>query len=79
MVQYLDNFFIIAKNRMLKMAETFREETGVSSFVATILLIVIVVALCALFWKNIKDWFDGAWSNITRDAGNIGTNSNPNP
>ena len=72
MVQLLDYFMICTKNRMRKAAETLREESGVSSFVATILLIVIVVALCAAFWTNINKWFDDTWDIITGKAGGVG-------
>lgn len=72
MVQLLDHFIICTKNRMMKAAETLREESGVSSFVATILLIVIVVALCAVFWTNINGWFTDTWRKITDTADGIG-------
>ena len=48
------------------------DETGVSSFVATILLIVIVVALCAVFWTQISGWFTNMWASITGQADGIG-------
>ncbi len=72
MMQFLDNLMIGFKCRAVKAAERFEEESGVSSFVATILLIVIVVALTALFWTNIKEWFTTTWENITKSADPIG-------
>jgi Flp pilus assembly pilin Flp len=72
MMQVLDNFLIGLKIRAVKEAEKFKDESGVSAFVATILLIVIVVALCALFWTNIKSWFTTMWTNITNSAEPIG-------
>lgn len=72
MMQFLDNLMIGFKCRAVKAAERFEEESGVSSFVATILLIVIVVALTAIFWENIKGWFETTWSSITGDAEKIG-------
>jgi FlaG/FlaF family flagellin (archaellin) len=72
MVQALDSFFIGMKIRALKARERFEDESGVSAFVATILLIVIVVALCALFWTNISTWFSEQWTKITDSAAPIG-------
>ena len=72
MMQFLDDLMIGFKCRAVKAAERFEEESGVSSFVATILLIVIVVALTAIFWKYIKEWFEGVWENITGEAETIG-------
>lgn len=72
MMQFLDNLIIGFKCRAVKAEERFEEESGVSSFMATILLIVIVVALTAIFWENIKGWFETTWSSITGDAEKIG-------
>ena len=72
MMQFLDNLMIGFKCRAVKAAERFEEESGVSSFVATILLIVIVVALTAIFWQYISDWFDDIWVKITGKAGEVG-------
>lgn len=64
MVGYLDRLWIFGQNRLKKMEETFLEESGVSSFVATILLILIVVMLCAMFWGKISEWFNEMWDKI---------------
>lgn len=72
MMQFLDNLMIGFKCRAIKAAERFEEESGVSSFVATILLIVIVVALTAIFWKYIKQWFEDTWTKITQEANTVG-------
>ena len=72
MMQFLDNLMIGFKCRAVKAAERFEEESGVSSFVATILLIVIVVALTAIFWQYISDWFEDIWVKITGKAGEVG-------
>ncbi len=70
MGSWIDNKYIGLKIRIQKFAEEFvKEEQGVSAFIATVLLILIVVLLCALFWKNISEWFTGMWSNIV-DTGN---------
>lgn len=69
MLYLLDNFMIDAKNRWIRKREQWREEfldeSGVSAFVATILLILIVVLLCAVFWTNINKWFNDMWKTIT--------------
>lgn len=72
MLEFMDNAIIGFKCRMVKAAEKFHDESGVSNFVATILLIVIVVALTAIFWTNIKDWFNTTWTKITGQADTIG-------
>ena len=75
MMQFLDDLLIGFKCRVVKAAERFEEESGVSSFVATILLIVIVVALTAIFWKYISQWFEDTWQKITGQADTIGGSS----
>jgi FlaG/FlaF family flagellin (archaellin) len=72
MVQSLDDLLIGLKLKIVKAGEKFRDESGVAAFVATILLIVIVVALCALFWTNISTWFSEQWTKITESAAPIG-------
>ena len=75
MIQFLDDMIIGFKCRAVKAAERFEEESGVSSFVATILLIVIVVALTAIFWKYISQWFEDTWQSITGKASEVGATS----
>ncbi len=72
MMQFFDNVIIGLKCRTAKAVERFEDESGVSSFVATILLIVIVVAITAIFWDKIQVWFDETWKKITGDADKIG-------
>lgn len=72
MLGVIDNFMIGLRTKAVKAVEKFNDESGVSTFVATILLIVIVVALCALFWTNIKSWFTDMWTNITNSAEPVG-------
>lgn len=72
MMQFLDDMLIGLEVRAIKAKERFEDESGVSAFVATILLIVIVVALTALFWGKIKEWFDTTWTKIAGDAEQIG-------
>ena len=65
MLKTLDRFYIGAKIRMANFADQFKkDETGVSSIVATVLLILIVVLLAALFWDKISQWFNDTWDNL---------------
>lgn len=73
MLSFLDDIYIGTKIRITNFVNELRnDETGVSNFVATILLIVIVVALCALFWSLIKDWFIEQWEKIVNKSGTVG-------
>lgn len=72
MLHFMDHMFIGLRCRAIKAAEAFKEESGVSSFVATVLLIVIVVALAAVFWDNMQKWFENMWKSITEKSGKIG-------
>lgn len=76
MLNALDSFIICTKFRMKNFMEDFkRDEMGVSAFVATILLILIVVLLCAVFWDNISKWFTETWEKIMGESNKIGTTS----
>lgn len=73
-MNWIDTKYLNMKIRMQKFVDEFlNEEQGVSAFVATILLILIVVLLVAVFWKNISTWFDGIWNNITDTSNEIHT------
>ncbi len=73
MFDALDSFIICTRFKVKNFIEDFRkEEMGVSAFVATILLILIVVLLCAMFWTNISEWFNSTWGKITGKADTIG-------
>lgn len=71
MMQFLDNLMIGFKCRAIKTAERFEEESGVSSFVATILLIVLVIAFAAIFWDSIHTWFTDIWAKITGGSNKV--------
>lgn len=72
MLMLLDYMFLSAKTRFVKFVDGFRkDETGVSAIVATVLLILIVVLLAAVFWENLQKWFDGMWEKITNKADTI--------
>lgn len=73
MLNALDSFIICTKFRMKNFIEDFKkDEMGVSAIVATILLILIVVLLAALFWDKISTWFESMWTRITGEADKIG-------
>ena len=73
MLKPLDRFYIGAKIRMANFADQFKkDETGVSSIVATVLLILIVVLLAALFWDKISQWFNDTWEKILGQSDTIG-------
>ena len=65
----LDRLYIGGKIRMAQFLEEFRkDESGVSSIVATVLLILIVVLLTAIFWDNLKQWFEDIWKRILGES-----------
>ena len=73
MLKTLDRFYIGAKIRMANFADQFKkDETGVSSIVATVLLILIVVLLAALFWDKISQWFNDTWEKILGQSDTLG-------
>lgn len=73
MLSYLDNLYIKAAIKTRNFIDSFKEdERGVSAFVATVLLILIVVALTAIFWQYISGWFEATWQKITGKADTIG-------
>lgn len=66
MFKLIDYAFIGMQNRMKKAIVEFKEnQSGVSNFVATIILILIVVLLCVIFWEKIQEWFNNMWDRIT--------------
>ena len=64
----LDNMAINAKVRMWKFGEKaknfFTEEKGVSNVVATIILVLIVVLIIGVFWKQLSIWLNGMMQTI---------------
>lgn len=73
MLSYLDNLYIKAAIKTRNFIDSFKnDERGVSAIVATVLLILIVVLLAAVFWKYISQWFEDTWTKITGKANEIG-------
>ncbi len=65
MFNVLDRMYIGMMNRVNQFIEDFsNDERGVSNFVATIIMILIVVLLCAMFFDNIKTYFNDLWARI---------------
>lgn len=72
MLNTLDKLYIGAKIRMNNFVDEFKkDQTGVSSIVATVLLILIVVLLVSIFWGKLQEWFDYLWGIITGTANKI--------
>jgi hypothetical protein len=73
MLDYLDSMCLRAKIRFLGFVNELRTgEAGVSAFVATVLLMVIVVSLATIFWESISKWFTDMLEKIFGNAGGIG-------
>ena len=65
-MELLNRLYISAQIRMRNFAEEFKgDEKGVSSIIATVLLILIVLLLVSVFWKNLQNWFNTLWKNVT--------------
>jgi flagellin-like protein len=68
----VDRMYIGAKIRFNNFMDGLKQdESGVSSIVATVLLILIVVLLAAIFWEKIQEWFNTTWEKITGKADSI--------
>ena len=69
MFEKLDYLYLSAQNRIRNFFNELKnDESGVSSIVATVLLILIVVMLAALFWDKIQEWFNKMWEIIVRKS-----------
>lgn len=72
----LDSMIINAQCRMARTKERvrkgFREfwsaEKGVSNVVATIIILLIVVLIIGVFWKNLSEWLNGMMTEIFNDS-----------
>lgn len=73
-MNFLDKMYLNAKFRVSNfLSDLKNEEEGVSNIVATVLLIVIVVALAALLWGFLSGWFQELFLKITGQADTIGS------
>lgn len=72
MFNLADRMYLAMMNKVTKLIEEFKnDEKGVAPFVATIILILIVVILCAIFFEYISDWFETIWAQIMGEANTI--------
>ena len=61
----LTRAYISMKTRALKFKEDLKsDELGVSAIVATILILLIVVLMAAVFWDTISKWFSDTMKKI---------------
>lgn len=62
-----------AKAALNKDIREFKDdERGLSGIVVAVLLIVIAVAIIAIFWEKLSAWFEETWNKITTDADKVG-------
>ena len=72
-MDYINMALISIINKVVLAKKDFEsDERGVSSIVATVLLIVIVVALAAILWGFLSGCFQDLFDGITDKAGTIG-------
>lgn len=59
-MNFINSMVLGAKARMLKAKEEMKnvmaEEKGVSNIVATVLIIIVSIALVALIWSFLDEW-----------------------
>ncbi len=41
-----------------------KDEAGVSPLIATVLILLVVSLLAAVFWQNISEWYNNLWEAI---------------
>lgn len=72
MLGTLDRLYIGAQIRMRNFIENFKnDESGVSNFVATVLLILMVVLIGAAVWAFLKGYFNKLFQNINQNSNTI--------
>ena len=72
MLNLLDRMYVGARVRFARFLEEFKkDETGVSAIVATVLLILIVVLLVAVFWETISGWFTETMDKIMGESDKV--------
>lgn len=68
MLSYLDNLYIKAAIKTRNFIDSFKnDERGVSAIIATVILILMVVLLASVFWKQITQWFGNMWKTINEN------------
>ena len=70
MLNWLDRVYIGAQIRKRAFVESFKnDESGVSNFVATVLLILMVVLIGAAVWAFLSGYFTDLFDQITENSG----------
>lgn len=65
----LDKCYIRTKNWIWKEKNSFlSDERGVSGIVASIILVVVAVALAIIFWNKIKDVSKTLWDKVDKNV-----------
>lgn len=68
----LDKCYIRSKNWIWKEKNSFlSDERGVSGIVASIILVVVAVALAVIFWDKIKEQSDTLWKKVTDNVNKV--------
>lgn len=67
-MKMLDSLCIGAMVRMTAMKDKAKDfvknQDGVSNVVATIIILLLVVMLIAVFWENLQEWISGMMDQI---------------
>lgn len=68
----LDKCYIGTKNWIWKEKKMFfSDERGVSGIVASIVLVVVAVALAIIFWDKIKDVSNTLWDKVNNNVDKV--------
>lgn len=68
----LDKCYIRSKNWIWKEKNSFlSDERGVSGIVASIILVVVAVALAVIFWDQIKGVSNTLWQKVTNNVKDV--------
>lgn len=68
----LDKCYIRSKNWIWKEKNSFlSDERGVSGIVASIILVVVAVALAVIFWDKIKGVSDTLWKKVDTNVTDV--------
>ena len=74
MLNRLDRLYIQAQIKKRMFIENFKnDESGVSNFVATVLLILMVVLIGGAVWGFLSGYFSELFSNIKSGSTTMGT------
>lgn len=72
MMDFLDWQYIKLKTTITQFIEDLKaNEYGVSGIVAAVILVLVAVALAAIFWENIHELVTDWFSKISKDSGDL--------